>query len=281
MCRINPKIDLAFKKLFGSEENKDLLISFINSILIEEEHIKDITIKNPYNVLNYINGKMSILDIKAVDEKGKWYDIEIQVAPQSFYDKRALYYWGKVYTNQLLEKGRYGELNKTIGINVLDFNYLQGSEYHNIYKLYNTKTGKEFSDLLELHFIELSKFDKKLEELRTGLDRWVAFLNNAHQYSRTRIPKELDEDKNIKKAIEVLDIMYLDEDERELYENDLKASLNKLEELHTAREEGKKEEKLEIAKNLLDILDDKTISIKTGLSIEEVSKLRKQKQWNL
>ncbi len=278
MCRINPKIDLAFKKLFGSEENKDLLISFINSILIEEEHIKDITIKNPYNVLNYINGKMSILDIKAVDEKGKWYDIEIQVAPQSFYDKRALYYWGKVYTNQLLEKGRYGELNKTIGINVLDFNYLQGSEYHNIYKLYNTKTGKEFSDLLELHFIELSKFDKKLEELRTGLDRWVAFLNNAHQYSRTRIPKELDEDKNIKKAIEVLDIMYLDEDERELYENDLKASLNKLEELHTAREEGKKEEKLEIAKNLLDILDDKTISIKTGLSIEEVSKLRKQKQ---
>lgn len=278
MCRINPKIDLAFKKLFGSEENKDLLISFINSILIEEEHIKDITIKNPYNVLNYINGKMSILDIKAVDEKGKWYDIEIQVAPQSFYDKRALYYWGKVYTNQLLEKGRYGELNKTIGINVLDFNYLQGSEYHNIYKLYTTKTGKEFSDLLELHFIELSKFDKKLEELRTGLDRWVAFLNNAHQYSRTRIPKELDEDKNIKKAIEVLDIMYLDEDERELYENDLKASLNKLEELHTAREEGKKEEKFEIAKNLLDILDDKTISIKTGLSIEEVSKLRKQKQ---
>lgn len=278
MCRINPKIDLAFKKLFGSEENKDLLISFINSILIEEEQIKDITIKNPYNVSNYINGKMSILDIKAVDEKGKWYDIEIQVAPQSFYDKRALYYWGKVYTNQLLEKGRYGELNKTIGINVLDFNYLQGSEYHNIYKLYNTKTGKEFSDLLELHFIELSKFDKKLEELRTGLDRWVAFLNNAHQYSRTRIPKELDEDKNIKKAIEVLDIMYLDEDERELYENDLKASLNKLEELHTAREEGKKEEKFEIAKNLLDILDDKTISIKTGLSIEEVSKLRKQKQ---
>lgn len=278
MCRINPKIDLAFKKLFGSEENKDLLISFINSILIEEEQIKDITIKNPYNVSNYINGKMSILDIKAVDEKGKWYDIEIQVAPQSFYDKRALYYWGKVYTDQLLEKGRYGELNKTIGINVLDFNYLQGSEYHNIYKLYNTKTGKEFSDLLELHFIELSKFDKKLEELRTGLDRWVAFLNNAHQYSRTRIPKELDEDKNIKKAIEVLDIMYLDEDERELYENDLKASLNKLEELHTAREEGKKEEKFEIAKNLLDILDDKTISIKTGLSIEEVSKLRKQKQ---
>ncbi|MEL7597757.1 MAG: Rpn family recombination-promoting nuclease/putative transposase, partial [Clostridiaceae bacterium] len=80
MCRINPKIDLAFKKLFGSEENKDLLISFINSILIEEEQIKDITIKNPYNVSNYINGKMSILDIKAVDEKGKWYDIEIQVA---------------------------------------------------------------------------------------------------------------------------------------------------------------------------------------------------------
>ncbi|MBC2582437.1 PD-(D/E)XK nuclease family transposase [Clostridium sp. DJ247] len=270
MCRINPKVDFAFKKLFGSEENKDLLISFINSILTEQEQIKDITIKNPYNISNYINGKMSILDIKAVDEKGKWYDIEIQVAPQTFYDKRALYYWAKVYSDQLQEKGRYGALNKTIGINVLDFNYLEGNDYHSMYKLYNSKTGKEFSNILELHFIELKKFDKSLADIRTTLDRWVTFLNNAYEYSKNKIPKELEEDKNIKKAIEVLDVMYLNEDERALYEQNLKNLIDKQEELDTAREEGIKD----VARNLLDVLDVETIALKTGLSKEEILKLK-------
>jgi predicted transposase/invertase (TIGR01784 family) len=274
LCRINPKVDFAFKKLFGSEENKDLLISFINSILTEQEQVKDITIKNPYNVSNYINGKMSILDIKAVDENEKWYNIEIQVAPQTFYDKRALYYWAKVYSDQLRKKGRYDSLNKTIGINVLDFNYLEGNDYHNMYKLYNSKTGKEFSDILELHFIELKKFDKNLAEIRTALDRWVTFLNNAYEYSKNKIPKELEGDKNIKKAIEVLDVMYLNEDERELYELDLKTTLNRLEELYTAREEGIKEGIKDVAKSLLDILDVDTISLKTGLSKEEILKLK-------
>lgn len=274
MCKINPKVDFAFKKLFGSEENKELLISFINSVLSEQEQIRDITIKNPYNISNYIHGKMSILDIKAVDEKGKWYDIEIQVAPQIFYDKRSLYYWAKVYSDQLQEKGRYGALNKTIGINVLDFNYIEGEDYHNKYKLYNSKTGKEFSDILELHFIELKKFDKDIRDIKTTLDRWITFLNNAYKYSRNRIPKELEEDKNIKRAVEVLDIMCLDEDERELYENDLKDSIDKQEQLYTAREEGIEEGIKNVAKSLLDVLDIDTIVSKTGLSKEEILKLK-------
>ncbi len=277
MCRINPKVDLVFKKLFGSEENKDLLISFINSIVDEKEQIKDITIRNPYNVSNYITGKLSILDIKAIDEHGKHYDIEIQVAPQSFYDKRALYYWAKVYSDQLQEKGRYGALNKTIGINILDFNYLEGIEYHNKYKLYNSKTGKEFSDLLELHFVELKKFDKNLNDIRTTLDRWVTFLNNAYAYSKNRIPKELEEDKNIKKAIEVLDVMYLDEDERELYEDNLKTLIDKQEELDTAREEGEYKKAIEVARNLLAMeLDVLAVAKATGLNEEKVKKIKSE-----
>ena len=92
MCRLNLKVDLPFKKLFASPGNKDLLISFINSMLSEDEQISDIELKNPYNIANYRKGKMTILDIKAVGEKGVWYDIEMQLAEQSFYDKRAFYY---------------------------------------------------------------------------------------------------------------------------------------------------------------------------------------------
>lgn len=87
MCRLNPKVDFAFKKLFGSSENKDILISFINSVLSEDEQVKDIELKNPYNIASYRKGKMTILDIKAVDENGTWYDIEMQLAGQGYYGK--------------------------------------------------------------------------------------------------------------------------------------------------------------------------------------------------
>ena len=81
MCRINPRVDFAFKKLFGSEENKDLLISLINAIVTEEDTVEDVELKNPYNLADYQAGKMSILDIKAKNKQtGKWYNIEMQVA---------------------------------------------------------------------------------------------------------------------------------------------------------------------------------------------------------
>ncbi len=107
MCRYNPKIDLVFRKLFGSEENKDILLSFVNSILEQEMTITDLKLKNPYNIASYIEGKTSILDIKAVDENGIWYDIEMQIGEQGFYGKRALYYWSKVYSEQIEKAEKY------------------------------------------------------------------------------------------------------------------------------------------------------------------------------
>ncbi len=282
MCRLNPKVDFAFKKLFGSEENKSILISFINSIVSEENKIENIELKNPYNISSYRKGKMSILDIKAVDEKGIWYDIEMQIAEQGFYDKRAFYYWSKVYSDQIESGDDFDLLRKTIGINILDFNYLKEEDFHNTYKVYNKITKEEFSDLFEMHFIELNKFNKDFKEIKTSLDRWVSFLNRSYEIDRDKIPKELEEDENIKKAIEKLDIMYLDKEEREIYENDLKTLRIHKAEIKTAeekgikkgREEGEKDKALEIAKNLLDVLDNETISIKTGLTIEEIKKLR-------
>ncbi|MBE6088959.1 MAG: Rpn family recombination-promoting nuclease/putative transposase [Clostridium beijerinckii] len=286
MCKLNPKVDFAFKKLFGSEENKSILISFINSIISEENQIKNIELKNPYNISNYRKGKMTILDIKAVDEKGIWYDIEMQIAEQGYYDKRALYYWSKVYSDQIESGDDFELLRKTIGINILDFNYLKEEDFHNIYRMYNEKTKEEFSDLFEMHFIELNKFKKDYKDIKTALDRWVSFLNRAYEIDKDEIPKELGEDENIKIAIEKLDIMYLDKEEREIYENDLKALRIHKAEIKTAeekgikkgreegREEGEKKKAFEIAKNLLDVLDNETIAIKTGLTIDEIEKLR-------
>lgn len=302
MAKINPKVDFAFKKLFGSEENKDILIAFINSILSEDQQIKDIILKNPYNLANYKKDKMSILDIKAVDEKGIWYDIEMQISEQVFYEKRAFYYWAKVYSDQMEGGYDYDKLKKTISINILDFNYLDEEDFHNVYKVFNRKSKKELSNYFEMHFVELNKFKKDFKDVKTALERWVAFLNRAYELEKNKIPEELAKDKSIKRAIEKLDVMYLDSEEREMYENELKRIRDYVAEMKTAKirgieqgikqgmeqgiqqgiqqgiekgiEEGENRKAIEIAKKLLDILDNETISLKTGLSIEEIEELR-------
>lgn len=116
MDYINPRIDLAFKKIFGVEENKDLLISLINSVISPADRIIDLELLNPYNPKNFKKDKLSILDIKAKDVDGKRFNIEIQITDEANYDKRALYYWGKLYTEQLQESGHYSCLNKAISV---------------------------------------------------------------------------------------------------------------------------------------------------------------------
>lgn len=101
MEKISPRVDIAFKKIFGVEENKDLLISLINSIVGPADRVSDVTLLNPYNPKNFRDDKLSILDIKAKGETGKRFNIEIQISDEADYDKRALYYWAKLYTEQL------------------------------------------------------------------------------------------------------------------------------------------------------------------------------------
>ena len=113
MCKINPKIDFAFKKLFGSENNKDLLISLINSIIDKKDRITSIELRNPYNLADYRSGKMPILDVKATDGKGYWYNVEMQICEDLNFDKLSIYYWSKMVTEQLSEGMMFKQLNLT------------------------------------------------------------------------------------------------------------------------------------------------------------------------
>ncbi|WCR56307.1 Rpn family recombination-promoting nuclease/putative transposase [Rickettsia asembonensis] len=150
MYRVNPRVDLAFKKIFGVKENKDLLISLINSILTKENQVKEVTLLNPYNPKSFLNDELSVLDIKAKGESGKMFNIEIQVTDEANYDKRALYY----YAGQLKEGSRYSELNKTIGIHILNFTGITNiDKYHNIFRLKEDETGLKYFEDIELHTI--------------------------------------------------------------------------------------------------------------------------------
>ena len=108
MEKITPRVDIAFKKIFGVEENKDLLILLINSIVSAEDQISDVTLLNPYNAKNFKKDKLSILDIKAEGASGERFNIEIQISDEADYNKRALYYWAKLYTEQFSEDEKEG-----------------------------------------------------------------------------------------------------------------------------------------------------------------------------
>lgn len=277
MIAINPRVDFIFKKLFGSEENKDLLINLINSIVSPEDQVTDLIIKNPYNAKNFKNDKLTILDIKAQDSKGKWFNIEMQIVDQEYYEQRALYYWSRLYTEQLASGINYDSLKKTIGINILNFNCLAEPDYHNIYHIRNDKSKNLFFDQFEIHFVELEKYDN--QQISSFLDRWVTFLKKAGEYDRNRLPKELEEVPAIRRAIEILETMSMDDDERDIYEGRLKwlrdeeMALKKAEKrgreeglaegMMAGLEEGKRNRELEIARNMK----------KAGMTYEAIQQL--------
>ncbi len=230
MTRISPKVDIAFKKIFGVEENKDLLISLINSIVGEEDQVKDVTLLNPYNPKNFKTDKLSILDIKARGMDGKKFNIEIQISDEADYDKRALYYWAKLYTEQLKAAEGYEKLSKAIEIHILNFTSIpETKNYHNIFHIKEKNTGLLYFKDLELHTIELNKFNSGASEdlsdlvakIKTSLDIWIAFLTRNDLLKIDNLPKELN-DNNLKKALEVLNVMNFSSEERELYDDHLK-----------------------------------------------------------
>ena len=287
MDKINPRVDIAFKKIFGTEDNKDLLISLINSIVGEEDQVIDVTLLNPYNQKSFKQDKLSILDIKAEGNHGKKFNIEIQITDEADYDKRALYYWAKLYTDQLKEKEDYGTLEKVIGIHILNFiSILDSEKYHNAFHITEKETGLHYFKELELHTIELKKFKDTLgkefedigSKIKNALDLWSAFLLRNDLISTSRLPKYL-QDVPVKKAIDVLNVMNFSDDEREIYEGQLKwlrieaNSLKKAEE--KGLEKGAKSKSLEIARALLkQDLAVHQISEATGLAEEEVTALK-------
>ena len=283
--KITPKVDIAFKKLFGVEENKDLLISLINSIVDEADQVSEVTLLNPYNPQNFRSDKLSIFDIKAKGINGKLFDIEIQIADEADYDKRVLFYWGRLYTGQLKSGSDYGSLNKAIGIHILNFfltsaNY-NSPKYHNSFHLTEKELGFQYFSDLEIHIIELKKFsdDKTdltslLSKVKTKLDQWVTFLTQNDLLDKDNLPLQLTE-VPLKKAIQVLEVMNFDDTEREFYEDHLKWLRIEANSLKKAEMKGEEKRNIEIAKNLLaKKMNPDFISEVTGLTEEEIQKIK-------
>ena len=291
---MNPRVDLAFKKIFGVEENKPLLISLLNSIVSTEDQVRDAELLNPYNSQNFSEDKSSILDIKARGNNGRVFNIEMQVADETDYDSRILYYWSKLYSDQIGSGDTYSSLNKAIGIHILNFTSICTKKYHN--KFYITEeSGIRHFDKFELHTIELSKFSERIKDddfdnliskMKTKIDYWCAFLakHDLLNKQKNKLPVECND---VKKALEVMNIMNYSKEERQAYEDKLqwlriKASAldkrfndGKQTGIKKGKKEGKKEAVKDVIMNMLSQgIGIDIISSVTNMPTNEILKLK-------
>ena len=138
-------MDFVFKRLFGSEESKDSLISLLNAIIKSDSPIQDVELKSPDLEKEHLGDKFCRLDIKAKTDKGELINIEIQVRDEYNMVQRTLYYWSKIYSDQLGESENYKKLARTVCINILNFKLLDNDRYHNTYRLKEINTNEELT----------------------------------------------------------------------------------------------------------------------------------------
>ena len=281
---LNPKIDFVFKKIFGSEEHPEILISFLNAVLKPKKPIVSVEIKNSDLEKEYIEDKFYRLDVKALTSNKEIINIEIQLKNEYNMIQRSLYYWSKLYEEQLSEGDRYDKLSRTVCINILDFKYLKNDRFHNGYRLKEIETNEELTNLQEIHFIEIPKLKRfeSTEEIVDLLEGWVEFLRDPE----SEVIRKLEmSNKEIREAKDELYRLSRNSKERELYYLREKSLRDEISALANAKEKGLKEGlkqglfegKLESARSFLDILDDDTIATKLNIDVDIIKKLRIEK----
>lgn len=209
------KTDFAFKKVFGSSDSKDILISFLNAIIDFENNrkIQDLTIVDPYNIPMLKGMKDTFVDVKAQLDDGSRVIIEMQVLNHEGFEKRVLYNAAKNYSIQLTKGDAYHLLNPVIALTITDFILFDtSSELINNFKLIEKKQFIEYSDDIELIFIELPKFIKTEAELKTIQDKWLYFIKNAGDLDY--IPNNIEQE--LKKAFDIANEANLSVEELEL-----------------------------------------------------------------
>ena len=242
---ISPKVDYAFKKIFGSEQSKDILISFLNAIIYEGENIiQSLTIINPYNPGQAMTLKDTYLDIKAVLYDGSIVVIEMQIARLSASSKRVVYNLSKAYTNQLGIGEDYLSLTPVIAVTITDFIlFNQTPDVINQF-IFQEKTKKfAYPDTeLQLIFIELPKFHKTLSELNSLSDKWIYFIKEAATLDA--IPDNLGEVREIELALNIANQAKMTVEELDMVDRRGIMLQDEKGRITYAKEEGKEEGKL-------------------------------------
>jgi len=273
---VNPYTDFGFKKIFGEEASKPLLIDFLNAVLPEQNKIIDLSFKNTEHLGLTELDRKAVYDIYCENDKGEKFIVELQKAKQNYFKERTIYY----STFPIREQAEKGEWNYSLKavycIGILDFTFddyesePEKSEVVHTIKLKN-QNNKIFYDKLTFIYLEMPNFSKSEEQLNTRLDKWLYFIKNLEDFEN--IPTIFN-DEVFEQAFEKAEIANFGQTDLDKYENSLKVYRDLKGVIDTAFDEGKIEGKIEVAKKLKSKgMDIAFIIETTGLSEDEINQL--------
>ncbi len=263
----NPYTDFGFKKLFGEEANKDLLIDFLNSLLPGEHSVQTLEFRNTEQLGFSESERRAVFDIFCQAKSGERFVVEMQKAKQIYFKDRSLFYVARPIVEQAIRGDWDFKLAAVYLIGILDFEYDEGEERRKFMRDVTLKDqdGDEFYHKLRFKFLQMPLFTKTESELETQRDKWVYFLKNLENFDS--IPSILREPV-FEKAFHTAELAAMCPKERESYENDLQIYRDNMAVLKTAKVEGKVEGKVE---DIVSLLEDRfgqvPASLVTSLSV--------------
>jgi predicted transposase/invertase (TIGR01784 family) len=278
----NPYTDFGFKKLFGEEASKDLLIDFLNQLLPSYHQIAELAFKNTENLSNTKSERKAIFDIYCESKSGEKFIVEMQKAKMEFFKDRALFY-SMFPIREQAQKGEWDfKLLSVYFIAVLDFEYDEKDKYRKFMRdvYLKDQDGEIFYEKLHFKFLQMPLFNKKEHELENRFEKWIYFLKNLESFDH--IPAILNEP-IFQKGFEIAELSHLSSVQYEQYQKSLIQYWDVKNVTDTAfkdgkvegKFEGKFEEKEAIARMML--LDneplDKIVKY-TQLSIAQIETLR-------
>jgi predicted transposase/invertase (TIGR01784 family) len=273
---INPYTDFGFKKLFGEEGNKDLLIDFLNQLLPAHHQIADLNFRNVENLADLSAERKAIFDIHCKAISGERFIVEMQKAKVKYFKDRSLFY----VTFPIRDQAQQGEWNFKLEpiyfVAILDFEYDEAEERRKFRRdvALKDQDGDVFFDKLHFKFLQMPLFNKKENELKTKFDKWCYFLKNLESFDR--IPNILNEP-IFQKAFGTVELAGLTVQQRAIYEENLIQYWGMKSALETAVEERE----IEIAKKLIKRnLTNEEVAEDTGLTVEQIEQLRNETKKN-
>ncbi len=239
---VNPLTDFGFKKLFGTEPNKELLINFLNQVLPEKHQIKELSYSKTEQLGQSALDRKAIFDLYCIGESGERFIVEIQKAKQNYFKDRSVYYASFPIQGQSRKGDWDFRLQPVYTVGILDFifdDHKEESELLHLIELKNQRC-EIFYDKLKFIYIELPKFNKSESELDSQFDKWIYVFKHLSELQNR--PQAL-QDRIFKRLFEVAEIARFTQEERAAYEESLKYYRDIKNVVDTSREEGKEEGK--------------------------------------
>lgn len=287
---LDPKNDYLFKRLFGTEKNKDILIYFINSVLnrVGSDAVADVVYLKSDQNPEYAYKKQSVVDVLCRDQNGTQFIIEMQVAKTPGFEERAQFYAAKAYINQMNAGGKYPDLKEVIFIAITDYVMFPDKlAWKSDHVTLDKKTFEQDLKAFSFTFIELPKFKRTIDELTTIEEKWTYFFKHAHETTEDELTALLGDDIVLKKAFDESTKYSMNAEEWNSYEAALKyeRDARAIEEqklmdaeakgLAEGEIKGEKAKAIEIARDMLkDKMSTATIAKYTGLTADEIKAIK-------